>query len=91
MTSVALLILALVIAYWGWRLYFIGIDLMATITDLNAAIAAETASISALTTAVGGLNTDLTPQVDAVNANRTQVDALTTQLGGSPPPPPFVP
>lgn len=62
---------------------------MAQIDDLNAAITAETTSIAALTTAINTaiVPVDLTAPIAAVNTNRTSIDALTTQLGGTPPAP----
>ena len=63
---------------------------MAQIDDLNAAIAAETASIAALTAAINTaiVPVDLSGPIANVTANRTAIDGLTTQLGGSPPPAP---
>lgn len=62
-------------------------QLVAQIDDLNAAIAAETASIAALTTAINTaiVPVDLSGPIANVTANRTAIDALTTQLGGTPP------
>lgn len=62
-------------------------QLVAQIDDLNAAIAAETASIAALTSAINTaiVPVDLSAPIAAVNTNRASLDALTTQLGGTPP------
>lgn len=59
---------------------------VAQIDDLNAAIQAEAASIQALATAIGNIAAppDLQPAIDAVNANKAAVDAITAGLPTSP-------
>lgn len=87
--GISLIIAACIVALPLFRLCHIAEKVMAQIDDLNAAIAAEAASIEALATAIGNIASppDLAPAIDAVNANRARVDALTAGLGGTPPGP----
>lgn len=87
MTGLSIILAAVILSLPLFRLAFIGVRLVAQIDDLNAAITAETASIAALTTAINSAITpvDLSGPIANVTANRTAIDALTTQLGGTPP------
>lgn len=87
MLGLSIIIGASIIALPLFRLAHVGVRLLAQIDDLNAAIAAETASIAALTTAINTaiVPVDLSGPIANVTANRTAIDALTTQLGGQPP------
>lgn len=60
---------------------------MAGITEVNAAIDQLDTSIAALAAAVGTVQAppDLQPIVDRITGEKTQVDAQTTALGGTPP------
>lgn len=86
MIGLSLIIAATLLALPLFQLARIGVRLVAQIDDLNAAIAAETASIAALTTAIGTIATppDLSGAIAGVNTNKASIDALTTQLGGTP-------
>jgi hypothetical protein len=68
---------------------FVGVKLVASLTDLQTAITNNTAAVNALTAAAGTVTPphDFQPEVDAIAANTTAVNAVTTQLGGTPPGP----
>ncbi len=87
MIGISIIVAASILALPLFRIAHIGVRLVAQIDDLNAAIAAETASIAALAAAINTaiVPVDLTGAISAVNTNRASVDALTTQLGGTPP------
>ena len=63
-------------------------DIMAGQPEVETAIQALTASITALAAAIAAIkpSPDEAPQVSELGALKTQVDGLTTQLGGTPPP-----
>lgn len=63
--------------------------LMAGVPEVTAALDQLDTSIAALATAVGNVQAppDLQPIVDRINAEKAQVDAQTTALGGQPPSP----
>lgn len=60
---------------------------MATLAELDTAIADNTTAVAALTAAVGSITpTDFQPQVDAVTANTTGINAAVAILTGPPSP-----
>ena len=88
MLAFSLIIAAVIVTLPLFRLAYIGVRIVSQLDDLNAAIAAETASIAAaLTTAINSAiqPVDLSGPIANVTANRTAIDALTAQLGGTPP------
>lgn len=89
MLGLSLIIAASIIALPLFRLGHIGRQLVASLTDLQAAITANTAAVNALTAAAGTITPphDFQPEVDALTANTAAVNAVTTQLGGTPPGP----
>lgn len=89
MLGLSLILAAAIVAVPFFLIAHRSKQLVAQIDDLNAAITAETASIAALTTAINTaiVPVDLSAPIANVTANRTSIDALTTQLGGTPPGP----
>lgn len=61
---------------------------MAGVAEVNAALDQIDTSIQLLAAAVGTVQQppDLQPIVDRITAERAQIDAQTTALGGQPPP-----
>lgn len=80
MTGIGLIILALAICTGAYLV-------SASLSDLQAAITSNTAAVTALTAAAGTIQPphDFQSEVDAIAANTTAVNAVTTQLGGTPP------
>ena len=89
MLGVSIIVAALILATPLFALSRTGRRLVAGITELNASIDQLDASVAALVTAVGSVATppDLQPAIDRINADRATIDAQTTALGGTPPPP----
>lgn len=86
MLGVSIIVAALILALPLFSIARNQRILMSALDDLNAAIQAEAASIAALATAIGNLAAppDLQPAIDAVNANKAAVDAITAGLPPAP-------
>lgn len=86
--ALSILLAAVVLAIPLFHLAHRSKQLVSTLTDLQAAITDNTAAVAALTAAAGTITPphDFQPEVDAIAANTTAVNAVTAQLGGSPNP-----
>lgn len=87
--AIFVLALAILVSARMFRnaLLFQGSKLVASLTDLQAAITANTAAVNALTAAAGTIQPphDFQPEVDAIAANTAAVNTVTTALGGTVP------
>jgi hypothetical protein len=60
--------------------------IVASLADLTASVDKLDASVTALT-AAGGTAVDFAPLIARIDADRAAIDAVTTNLGGTPPGP----
>jgi hypothetical protein len=86
--GLSLILAAGLVALPLFRLCFVGVLIVASIEDLNAAVASLDASVQALAATPIPGQVDLQPAIDRINADRTQIDQVTLALGGTLPPTP---
>lgn len=86
MLSFAIFTFCLIVILAVRQLSRIGVLLVATVADLNAALDTQTTSITTLAAAVANIGTppDLQPTLDHITANTVAVDAITASLPPAP-------